>query len=140
MLAGIVRSVPRPPFDAARQDRLIEALERGESIAAACRFAPCSKDTIYAWRRAAQAGRATPEQAAFADRFNRATTTPTGRLSESDLLDLLERAARRGSVPAVKVLLEERRRKAEPVEPSVPSSSGSELIDALAARRRARPA
>jgi hypothetical protein len=91
------------------RESLIAAVESGTTIGDAARAADVAEATVRGWLRE---GRRDPESryAAFAQAIDAARAArpelPEPGLSEADVVALLEQAAKRGSVPAQKALLD----------------------------------
>ena len=114
-------------FTPERRERLLTLLETGRSVEEAAADVGINPSTVARW---AARGRAGDEEAVeFAERFDAIRQGDGERLSEDDVVRLLEQAAKKGSVTAMKVLLE--RFKAEPATPAT-----HDLLDELEQRRR----
>jgi hypothetical protein len=111
-------------FTAERRERFLTLLEAGRNVEEACADVGVSRSTISKWAARGRSGEDT-DAAAFAERFDAVREGHTdASLTEADVLRLVERAARRGSVTAMKVLLDRFRRQAE-------SKGGRSEFDAL---------
>lgn len=98
-------------FTAATAGDLVGRLRAGVSIADAARGAGLSERTVETWLRK---GRQDPDgrYGDFARRADAARAEAAERpLTEADLVRLLENAAKRGSVQAIRVLLDRHRRR-----------------------------
>ena len=97
--------MPRPPFDSDKQSRLLAQIEAGRPTRAACAAVGISTGTLATWvKEGRQADEG--EKADFARRYDALMARPKEvGLSERDLIGILERQARRGSVSATKLLL-----------------------------------
>lgn len=120
-------------FTPERRERLLTLLETGRTIEEAAAGVGISGVTVRAWANRGRAGKSEPA-VEFAKRFD-AIKQGTGeeRLSEGDVVRALEQAVRKGSVTAMKILLE--RLKAEPTQPAEVDE-----FDELKAKRAARGA
>lgn len=130
-----------PSFTAERRERLLTLLGAGRNVEEACASAGVGRSTVSRWAARGRGPGADADARSFAERFD-AIREGRGedRLSERDVLRLLERAARRGSVAAMKLLLE---RPWEGREAPAPASEDNEEDpftalerDELAHRRR----
>jgi hypothetical protein len=94
-------------FTTARRERFLTLLETGRNVEEACATVKVGRATIGRWAASGRAPGARPDQLEFADRFD---AIREGRADASltidDLVRLLEKAARQGSVQAMKLLLE----------------------------------
>lgn len=99
-------------FDLERRSRLIGLVEAGVSLEQASEKVGVSVKTINRWVHRGHAG-LDGVAGAFAEQLDAARNGDTGPLTEEDLYRLLERAARRGSVRAIKLLLERFEREEE---------------------------
>jgi hypothetical protein len=130
-------------FTPERRERFLTLLEVGRTVRDACADVHVSQTTIGKWAARGRATGATVEEVEFAVRFD-AIREGTGSgqhrpLTSEDLVALLERAARRGSVQAMKLLLErpwerknpDGRGEADPTDPFA-------ALDELAPRRQTR--
>lgn len=112
---------PQSRFSEVRDD-LIAAVKAGTTIGDAARAVEIAESTVRGWLKQ---GRRDPESqyAGFAQAIDEARAArpelPYPGLSEDDVVALLELAAKKGSVPAQKALLDrfERRRDTGPSEP-----------------------
>lgn len=93
-----------PRFTEERRALYLGLLETGRNVEEACAAVGVSRSTVSKW--AARGRRGHPEAAEFAARFD-AIREGRGEegLTDEDLVALLERSARRGSVRAIEVLL-----------------------------------
>ena len=99
-------------FTAARRERFLTLLGAGRSVEEACAAAEVGRSTVT--RRAARgrAPSAASDEAEFAGCFDAICDGRTDeRLTSEDVMRLLERSARQGSVQAQKALLAEHRRR-----------------------------
>lgn len=123
-------------FTPERRERLLTLIEAGRTLEAACADVEIARGTVQKWRargRQDESG----EWAVFAERLDGLLQgTGPERLAEEDVIGLVEAAARRGSVTAMKVLLdrfkEARERDGSEDTVTPPASS---FLDELAARR-----
>lgn len=121
-------------FTPERRERLLTLLETGRTIEKAAASVEVTATTVRAWANRGRAGKSEPATD-FARRFDSIRQgTGEQRLSEGDVVRALEQAVRKGSVTAMRILLE--RLKAEPAKPAV-SDELSEF-DELARKRQAR--
>ena len=120
-------------FTSERRERLLTLLETGRTVEDAAASVGVSPTTVQRW---AARGReaVSPDEAEFAERFDAVRQGDGERLSEDDVVRLLEQAAKKGSVTAMKVLLD--RFKSE----AVPTNVDTDEFDELKARRRSRVA
>ena len=100
-------------FDSVRRERLLVALETGRTLEDACVIAGVSRATVSKW--AARGRRGTDVDAEeFAQRLDAIREGAAEPLpGEEDVLRMLARAARKGSVRAMTALLVELRRANE---------------------------
>lgn len=132
-MAGKVRFTPE------RRERLLTLIEAGRTLEAACADVGISRGTVQKWRakgRQDESG----EWAVFAERLDGMLHGTAGaeRMAEEDVVGLVEAAARRGSVSAMKVLLDrfkEARERDGSEDTIVPPDAS--FLDELAARRKA---
>ena len=126
----------RTAFTPTTTARLLEAIRAGRSLEQVCGEVGITQDTFQRWVRRGRA----ESSGGYRD-FANAVDQARGlrdeeRLSEDDLVRLLERSARKGSVQAIKLLLE---RPWERKEMAVEKPKRS-VIDELASRRTNRVA
>ena len=88
-------------FSPEKRERLLDLVEEGASIAAAAAEVGISPQTVSTWRTKGRAGQ--PVYKEFAERLDSIGDGPP--LTEEDLIELLEQAARRGSLRAIQLLL-----------------------------------
>lgn len=129
-------------FTPERRERLLTLLESGRSLEESCADVGVAKSTVNAWRhqgRKAEGG----EKAVFAERLD-AIQSGDGeaRLSEDDVVRMLERSARNGSVQAMRALLARFKEAREPDDDEEAEGPGDPFaaVDQLAAKRQARRA
>lgn len=102
-------------FTPERRERLLVLLELGRSLEEACASAQITRATVAKWAARGRLPDADAEVADFARRLDAIRVGADGaRLTEDDALRLLERAARRGSVAAIKALLQRLGEEGEP--------------------------
>jgi len=93
-----------PRFTSERRALYLSLLDTGRNVEEACAAVGVSRSTVSKW--AARGRRGHPEAAEFAERFD---AIREGRgdeaLTDDDLVALMERSARRGSVKAIELLL-----------------------------------
>lgn len=97
-----------PPikFSAARKARVLKALRAGDTIQKAAADAGVSRATVQAHVGHGRTPGASKAERSFTEAFDRIRSgQDLSPLTEDDLVRLLERAARLGSVTACKVLL-----------------------------------
>jgi hypothetical protein len=105
---SIARFVP------ARRERLLTLLETGRSMEDACSEAAVSRSTVSKWAARGRLPGAEPDMADFARRLDAIREGRNAPLpTEDDVLRMAARAARKGSVQAMKLLLVELRRRRE---------------------------
>jgi hypothetical protein len=96
-----------PKFTSERRERFLTRIERGDSIEDACAVAGVGRATTTRWAARGRVPGAAPDAVEFARRVD---DVRAGRnlapLSKAALVRLLERAALRGSVQAMRLLLE----------------------------------
>ena len=120
-------------FNSERREKFLTLLEVGRTVQEAAAEVGVTTTTVYRW---AEKGRfeEDTERAEFSERFHAIKDgTNEKRLGKDDLIVLLEKSARRGSVQAIKLLLErpwDRQVKEEKPKPK-------SVIDELAAKRAA---
>src|SRR4051812_13074610 len=89
------------------RERFLTLLELGRTIESACADVGISRTTVNKWATRGRKEGASAEAAAFAERFDAIRDLgPYVGLSNEDLIRLLEKAARQGSVRATQLLLE----------------------------------
>lgn len=94
-------------FTSERRERVLTLLEVGRNVEEAAAAVGVNPSTVHRW---AARGRAKPagDAGEFARRFDAFRAGEAdANLSREDLLRLLERSARRGSVQAIRLLLAE---------------------------------
>lgn len=99
--------MPGEAFSEALGARLAGMVEAGVSIAEASARAGVPERTVHKWLSRGRYEVGTPH-ARFARAIDGVTDAEAPHLREDDLVRLLERAARRGSVSAMRALLERR--------------------------------
>lgn len=118
-------------FTEERREQWLSMVEHGHSQQEACAEVGVSPATISRWRLAGRAGRS-DEAVMFAGRLDAVVEgTCAVRLTEDDLVRLLEQAARRGSVTAIRTLLDRIAAK------RAREDQGTSLADQFAAIRAA---
>jgi hypothetical protein len=94
-------------FALERRERFLTLLETGRNVEEACAAVGVGRATVTRWAATGRADPGRAEHAAFADRYD---AIREGRgdagLAVVDVVRLLERAARAGSVQAMKLLLD----------------------------------
>lgn len=119
-------------FNPERREKFLTLIEVGRNVQEAAAEVGVTTTTVYRW---ADKGRfeEDTDRAEFSERFHAIQTgTNEKRLGKDDLIVLLEKSARRGSVQAIKLLLERPwDRKPEKEDKPKPTS----VIDELAAKR-----
>jgi transposase len=125
-------------FSPERRSRFLGLLEGGRNVEEACAAVGVSRSTVSKWVARGRAGDG--EAAAFAEAFDAIRAADSGRgedrpLDEDDLVRLLERQARRGSVPAMKMLLERLDRQRRDDRPPSPWGDAFGPIDEVRALR-----
>lgn len=122
-------------FTPEKRERFLTLIETGRTAKDAAEAVNISRTTVNKWVQAGRLDDAQPDKRAFAERYDalKVGPNPDGRLSQDDIIRLLEISARGGSVSAMKLLLERPWEKKQPEEePKAPVLS---LADKLAARR-----
>jgi transcriptional regulator with XRE-family HTH domain len=117
-------------FTPERRERLLTLLETGRTLEESAADVGISTVTVRKWANGGRNGKSEPE-IEFARRLD-AIREGEGeqRLAEADVVRLAEQAARKGSVTAMKILLDRFKADAAPV-------SKPDEFDELKARRRA---
>ena len=119
-------------FTPERRERWLSLIESGVPQSEACLDVEVSPTTVGRWRSNGRAGRS-PEAVAFAERLDAVTEgTSASALGVPELVALMERQARRGSVTAIRWLVERLEHAAEDVEPE----RSLDIFDELDGRRR----
>ena len=112
-----------PRFTPARREQFLQLLESGQSVSTAAGEVGLSRNTIQSWVNRGKTETAQADAREFSSEYRRILdsrpkkkrrATPqalvaeheAGRLSESQLLGLLEEAAQNLNVPAIKILLD----------------------------------
>lgn len=140
-------------FTADRREKFLELLASGRNQEEACAEVGVSRTTIRNWLARGRSAGGSPEATEFANGFDAIRDLePYIGLSQEDLIRLLEKAARSGSVRAAQLLLEkpwERKRRGDQDPLDQPKLDAGEAKDPfsqipgdeLAERRvRSRPA
>lgn len=121
-------------FSADRRERLLGMVSAGMPLTEAAAEVGVSRTTVDRW-----AGKGRREQgtdyAEFAQRLEQARHGPDRPLTRGELVRLLERSARKGSIRAAELLLKRPWEKQRPAE--TPKDPFAEL-DELAQKRRKR--
>ena len=129
-----------PRFTAERRGRFVGLIEAGSTQEEACAAVGVTRATIVRWVAQGRKGKST-EHAEFAKAMDAARGDRPGPVSGEELIQLLERQARKGSVRAIQLLLErpwEKKRDAGNEESGDPMDALEG--DELAPRRRRRGA
>jgi len=129
-------------LDDALVGRLVGSIRAGMTIAEAARDVDVPEPTVKRWlvRGRKEEGSVYARLAGDVDAFRAEVKEPLGR---DDLVPMLEVAARRGSVQAIKLLLERPWEKKsadkpeKPVEPKDPFANTDQLAERRTARRTA---
>lgn len=125
-------------FTPEKRARLLGMIEGGATMEAACAACDVTPLTVRRWHALGRAGRS-PEHAAFAASLDAARESAVagddGPMTTAELVGLLERQARRGSVRALELLIE--RPWETGGEPAgAGDGDGAEIEDAFAALDR----
>lgn len=128
-------------FTPERRERFLTFIETGKSVTDAADAVGVSRSAITKWVREGKAEGAHPDKAEFAKRYEDLRHGPRGAtdLSQADLVKLLEAHARKGSVQAIKLLLERpwEKKGPAPAEEPVHSAPVLSIMDKLAERKAA---
>ena len=127
-------------FTAERRERFLQLVEQGITQGEACREVGVGQQTVRRWRLDGREGRS-PEAVEFSSRLDSiGDGTSEVPLDVRDLVRLLERSARKGSVNAQKYLLErlERLQAEAKADGSESEPSFAELIDEIRERNTKR--
>ena len=117
-------------FTAERRERLLTLLETGRNLEEAAADVGVNPSTVARWAAQGRAG-VDDAHVVFSERYDAIRQGDGEPLSEEDVVRLLEQAARKGSVTAMRTLLD-RFKGHQP-----PARVGDEF-DELKERRRAR--
>lgn len=94
-------------FTTERREQFLSMLERGHTQEEACAHVGISRTTIVKWTTRGRLANASAEASEFAERFDAIKDcAPFAHLSDDDLIRLLEKQAKKGSVNAIRLLLE----------------------------------
>ena len=126
--------MPRRAFDEPRRARLLGLIEAGSSLEEAAGRVGVTRQTVFRWQARGRVEEGTPA-AVFAERLAAARGEAGADVaSEEEALRLLTRAARKGSVTAMKALLAHHRAERDS---EAPVGNPFENLDELAKKRRA---
>ena len=125
-------------FSPERRERFLTLLETGRNVTEAASAVGISRGSVNKWVRAGQAPNAPADKAEFSRRYEEIRKGPQTNetLTQADLIRLLEVAARKGSVQALKMLLDRPWEQAKPIDDK-PVAPVLSLMDRLAERREA---
>jgi transposase len=101
------KSGPPIKFTAERRERFLTLLETGRNIEEACADVGVSRATVTKWAAKGRRPGATDDSVEFAFRLDEIRDGQRdANLNDDDLVRLLEKQARKGSVRAIQLLLE----------------------------------
>jgi hypothetical protein len=129
-------------FTRDRRTRFLALLEAGHNVEQACAAVGVSRATVTRWAAKGRVLGARDDHSHFASRLDEIRhgggDGPVGPLGVDDIVCLLERSAKRGSVPAMKLLLERHERGDREVdgEPDPFSDLDGDELGARRARSR----
>ncbi len=122
-------------FTAQRRAHLLGLIEGGVSLEEAAERAGTTPKTVRRWALRGAYGE-DAEAGAFADALEAARVRAVAPLTESDLVRVLEGAARRGSIRAAELLLRRLDSRPESTRRDPPADPFSTVDEMFARRRR----